>query len=118
MPYQPAETVSRQQIAARVLRRLGITGNAADPSADDAARIVEGYEALYQEIDWRGTAPFPIDLTPARISNGLVTILCARYRPDFKGGVFDQGEENQGWRLFNAANYTPASWAPVQATYI
>lgn len=118
MPWtDPVGTFSRQDAARLALRKLGVCGLFEEPDAESSAKAVDAYEALYAEIDWRGIAPWPIDFAPRRVQNGVVLLLTARLRPDFKGGAFSEAEEAQGWRVLNAANSPAASWKPVVSVF-
>jgi hypothetical protein len=117
MPPQVAQTFSRYDIAAKVLRRLGVCGEAEKPSSVAARPIVDGYEALYAEIDWQGEAPWDIDLAPRRVQNAVTNILAARFSPDRKGGPQQVAAERVAWMQFYKANALAPSYWTIQGEF-
>jgi hypothetical protein len=114
MPPQVSQTFSRYDLAAKVLRRLGVCGEAEDPSQEAAASIIDGFEALYMEIDWNGEAPWDIDLVPRRLQDSLTNILVARFSPDKKGGGMMSNDEIRAWTRFYYVNALRPSYWPIQ----
>lgn len=114
---QPVGLLTRQDVAARVLRKLNRVAIGRNPSQADAQVIVDHYEELWSEWFGRGYISFGIDQTPLKAAPGIVIALCARTCPDIRGEPWPQSEQ-QGLVMFLASNGKPVSPAPVAVSYI
>ncbi len=115
----PAEYASPADIAAGALRRLKAVGAGQDATAEDAALVTDGYQALHAELTETGLIDWPYEMCPRSAQYGIVSMLAARFSPEFLGVSDEEADsrERTARARFLITNARPESAAAVQSEY-
>lgn len=80
------ETMTRAQIAQRILEVLGVLGASQSPDAEDQRRVEERVESEYQKLRARGRAPWPLSAVPDFAQSDLIDYIAPRCATLFRVG--------------------------------
>lgn len=115
----PAEFASPADIADGALRRLNAVGAGQSATAEDAALVTDGYQALHAELTENGLIDWPYEMCPRAAQYGIVAMLAARFSPEFLGVSEQEADsrERTARARFLTSNARPASAAAVKSEY-